>query len=152
MAKRGQWRSPWEFIFSCLGCLIGLGNIWRFPYVAYKNGGGKTYFKLLVLIINYFSHYMALYFVLHKCSNVCRQTTGTNTILRTGTTHSCVLTQYITLTKLFRFFHKTSLAIVTFCNYFLSGSVVWTIRYVTLTIYVTLYHLPRYVLIEMRVP
>jgi Sodium:neurotransmitter symporter family len=38
---RPQWGSKYEFILSHIGCCIGLGNVWRFPYVCYKNGGGK---------------------------------------------------------------------------------------------------------------
>lgn len=38
---RPQWGNKWEFILSHIGCCIGLGNVWRFPYVCYKNGGGK---------------------------------------------------------------------------------------------------------------
>ena len=38
---RPQWGNKWEFILSHIGCCIGLGNVWRFPYVCYKNGGGQ---------------------------------------------------------------------------------------------------------------
>ncbi len=32
-AERGNWNNPVEFILSCAGLAIGLGNVWRFPYV-----------------------------------------------------------------------------------------------------------------------
>ncbi len=38
--KREQWATRTGFILAAVGSAIGLGNIWRFPYMAYENGGG----------------------------------------------------------------------------------------------------------------
>lgn len=38
--KRGQWSGRWGFILASSGCAIGLGNIWKFPYITGENGGG----------------------------------------------------------------------------------------------------------------
>ena len=39
--ERGQWGNRAEFFLSCVGLSVGIGNVWRFPYLAYQNGGGK---------------------------------------------------------------------------------------------------------------
>lgn len=39
---RETWGKEIEFLLSCIAMAVGLGNVWRFPFIALKNGGGKT--------------------------------------------------------------------------------------------------------------
>ncbi|TQL66863.1 NSS family neurotransmitter:Na+ symporter [Nocardioides albertanoniae] len=49
--KRGSFSSRRVFIFAAIGSAVGLGNIWRFPYVAYENGGGAFVIPYLVALL-----------------------------------------------------------------------------------------------------
>ena len=49
--KRGAFSSRTVFILAAIGSAVGLGNIWRFPYVAYENGGGAFLIPYLVALL-----------------------------------------------------------------------------------------------------
>ena len=40
--ERVQWARKSEFMLACIGYAVGLGNVWRFPWLAQTNGGGRN--------------------------------------------------------------------------------------------------------------
>ena len=51
MSDNNEWGSNLSFILAMIGSAVGLGNIWRYPYVLYSNGGGAFYIPYLVAIL-----------------------------------------------------------------------------------------------------
>lgn len=67
MAQREQWGSRAGFVLAAVGSAIGLGNIWRFPYMAYENGGGAFLIPYIFALLTAGIPFMILEFGLgHK--------------------------------------------------------------------------------------
>lgn len=49
--EREHWSSRRTFILAAIGSAIGLGNIWRFPYICYENGGGAFLIAFFIALI-----------------------------------------------------------------------------------------------------
>ncbi len=47
----GLWTSKWAFMFATAGAAVGLGNIWKFPYIAGVNGGGAFVLMYLGCVV-----------------------------------------------------------------------------------------------------
>jgi NSS family neurotransmitter:Na+ symporter len=62
LKKREQWGTRTGFILAAIGSAIGLGNIWRFPYVAYENGGGAFFIPYLFAMLTAGIPFMILEF------------------------------------------------------------------------------------------
>lgn len=53
IAERASWSGKWMFILSAAASAVGLGNMWRFPYLAAKYGGGMFILTYIVLVFTF---------------------------------------------------------------------------------------------------
>jgi len=63
---REKWGSYGGFLFAAIGSAVGVGNIWRFPYVAGENGGGAFLGIYLVVVFTFGLSFMVLEFTLGR--------------------------------------------------------------------------------------
>uniref|UniRef100_A0A671TZ68 Transporter n=1 Tax=Sparus aurata TaxID=8175 RepID=A0A671TZ68_SPAAU len=51
MEKRPNWESPIQFVLACVSYAVGLGNVWRFPYLCQMHGGGGFLIPYLIMLL-----------------------------------------------------------------------------------------------------
>lgn len=50
--KRQGWDSKWQYIFMVISYAVGLGNVWRFPYLVQQHGGGEFSFTFVFYMLS----------------------------------------------------------------------------------------------------
>lgn len=66
--SRPLWDNPLQFVFACISYAVGLGNVWRFPYLCQMYGGGKCGLHFLASLKEEWGKLYVQKYVLHALS------------------------------------------------------------------------------------
>lgn len=61
---RVAWDSKLQYFFMVISYAVGLGNVWRFPYLCQRNGGGRK--TVIIVITKWLYHFFCLRHVLYS--------------------------------------------------------------------------------------
>ncbi|MBM3903683.1 MAG: hypothetical protein FJ357_00855 [Thaumarchaeota archaeon] len=64
--SREKWATHSGFIFAAIGSAVGIGNIWRFPYLVGTNGGGAFLMSYVILMVVFGLSFMMLEFAVGR--------------------------------------------------------------------------------------
>lgn len=53
LPPRETWKKKIEFLLAVVGFAVDLGNVWRFPYICYQNGGGNYYINSSFILFRF---------------------------------------------------------------------------------------------------
>jgi len=66
LRTRENWNSYYGFLFAAIGAAVGIGNIWRFPYIVGTNGGGAFLITYIIVIFTFGLSFMFLEFLVGR--------------------------------------------------------------------------------------
>ncbi|XP_033336011.1 sodium-dependent nutrient amino acid transporter 1 [Megalopta genalis] len=111
---RAEWGGGLEFLMACISTSVGLGNVWRFPFTAYENGGGAFLIPYIIILIFVGKPFYFLEALLGQFTNQsCAKTWAMSPAMKglgygQAFAATCVVSYYCSLMALTLFYLVTS--------------------------------------------